>query len=139
MSMPKYMNMYLSTMNIENYKYEISVLKNKNLKEEKERKNVEMAEKVISFSKNSSRLYCLLEIMNLIYKSTFGKSFKIRKVAFAYIRINIIWMLSNISTNIYLQKYSSLDKTILKYKNDNKNESTKFEFSQYIQHKNNFI
>lgn len=144
----KYLNMYLSTMNIENYKYEISVLKNKNLKDDKEQRNVTLSEQVIKFSKYFCRLYVAFEVFNLIYKYTRTNNkeydFKMRKVAFAYIRINILWLLANIATNIYLQKYSNLDKIIKKYKdsgdtgkgNFSGDMKNKFEFSQYIQHKN---
>jgi hypothetical protein len=144
----KYLNMYLSTMNIENYKYEISVLKNKSLKDDKEKSYVSQAEQVIKFSKYFCRVYVTLEVLNLIYKYTRRNNkeyaFKMRKVAFAYIRINIIWLLANIGTNVYLQKYSNLDKIIKKYKDSgdkvngdsSKDLKNKFEFSQYIQHKN---
>jgi hypothetical protein len=131
---------YFTTKNIENTRYEISVLKNKgvNLLEDKMVKNVE---NIIDYSKKFSRVYILLEILYLftnefkeVYRKNrtiieFSSSNMLRKLAFIYLRVNVVWILTNFMTNLYIEKYSNIHKVIKKHKSD------KNDFSRYIENK----
>ena len=123
---------YFTTKNIENYKYELSVLKNKNVKNENEVKKIEFSENVIHYSKLFCRLYFSIEVLIITSKLINTRKIIWTKFLNAYLRINLIWILSNLSVNYYLENISGIKKLLQKYKNL---ENDNFEFLQYIQHK----
>jgi hypothetical protein len=119
---------YFSTKNVENFKYEISSLKSENLNK-KEKKQITKAENIISYGKNISRFYLIGDATYSITKY-FRKSrnSSLFLIAYFYLRVNLIWLISNICVNYYLLNYSGLEN--IKKKNNN------FEFAQYIKHSN---
>ena len=117
---------YISNKNIENYKYEISALRNEKLKENENSKIIK-ADHIIRFGKYICRFFLAFELLNLIYKIN-----KKRKVlsfcVLSYLKINAVWIFSNFLVNFYLERFSDLNKIITKYKKDN----DQFRFVQYI-------
>jgi len=111
-----------TTKNIENYKYELSVLKNNKLITDKDKNIIFKCENSILIGKYFSRSYITMEIILLTM------NYKIRKMALAFLRINCVWITSNIITNYYLQN-SNLKRIISKYKTEN------FNFNKYIEHR----
>lgn len=122
---------YFSYTKIQNYKYEINNLNNSSVLDEKVKHNLDKYSKVIDSTKYISRVYFFLEVLNFTNKLFRNKIVgnKLASVAFIYIRLNVMWIASNVCLNYYLSEISGLDKIIKKYKNLNKEE-----FIQYIRH-----
>jgi hypothetical protein len=113
------MRNYLSTNNIENIKYQISVFKNNPETNQKQKDILDQAETFICSSKLLSRLYCFFELSRLSYY-LFNRKSVITKSTFMLIRIYSFWLITNIVTNIYLEKQmeqlkSSSSKGFTKY------------------------
>lgn len=131
---------YFSTKNVENIRYEISVLKNTNLINH-EINQINQVETLINISKTFCRLYFAMEVCNLLYflykrrrqnNMMIGKRKNILiKFAYLYLRLNIIWLSSNFGTNYYIENYTNIKKIINKYKLKN----TQVQFKQFIEHK----
>jgi hypothetical protein len=128
-----------STKNAENFRYEISVLKNSNLSKN-DLDEIIKVEKLINYSKLLCRTYCIMEFGYLLYflKKTRGvesilskKSNLILKMAFAYLRINLVWIIVNYSGNFYIENYTSTKRIINKHKIKN----SSVQFKQFIEHK----
>lgn len=124
---------YLTTKNIENYRYDISILKNRKDIDSKDETRLLKAEKIIEYSKYICRVYLSLECLNFIYRAFILKSNKNRNsLSFVYIfiRVNIIWLISNIYTSCYLDK--NIPALIKKYNHDLESDKT---FKKYITNK----
>jgi hypothetical protein len=120
---------YLTTKNIENYKYSISVLKNKQELSVKDKEQIFNAEIFMNYSKYISRAYFGGELIRFLYKCTQKKINKLTIFAFLFLRVNIVWFSSNILTNLYLE--NKFKKLIQKH-NVNKSEHN---FKKFIEHK----
>lgn len=129
---------YFTTKNAENIRYEISVLKNTNLSNT-ELEQINNAESYLYYSKSISRVYIALEIFNLAYfiymrrkgESGMKKSNLMWKMALAYMRVNLFWLIMNYATNYYIDRFTNIRKIINKYKAKNSN----VQFKQFIEHK----
>jgi hypothetical protein len=125
---------YFTTKNIENYKYELSVLKNTNNINEKDKLMVIKVENVIKSGKYFSRGYFFIEFVYLVNLKLIRRNkFSMFKIAYSFLRTNFVWYLSNILTNLYIEK-SDIKKIIQKYKN--KIANFNLEFEKFIEHKN---
>ena len=131
---------YFTTKNVENIRYEISVLKNTNLTHH-EINQMNNVESLINISKTFCRIYFGMEVCYLLYflyKRRKGDTMMIGKrknilikLAYLYLRLNIIWLSSNFGTNNYIENYTNIKKIINKYKLKN----TQVQFKQFIEHK----
>jgi hypothetical protein len=95
---------YLSTNNIENIKYQLSVLKNNPEIGHKQKEIVNQSESFIQNSKLASRMYCILEFSWLLYSTLYKKSNFFSKSTYMVLRISSFWLLTNLATNLYLKK-----------------------------------
>lgn len=120
---------YLTTKNIENYRYDISVLKNKHDMDNREKTKLETAEKVILWSKYITRAYFLAEVIRGINKGRNQTNKKIILLSFAILRLNFVWLITNMCTNLYLEKEV---KSIVQ-RNQTKRQD--LDFKKYIEHK----
>ncbi len=121
---------YLTTKNIENYKYEISVLKNSKVSSNKDQKCISNAESAIHKGKYLTRIYIGIEIAFLFYGILRKKKSIKKEIALSFLRLNMAWVASNIFTNYYLEN-SDIRNIIAKHK-INKDE---FNFGKFIEHK----
>lgn len=119
---------YLSTKNIENFKYDISTLKNEKDILKKEKDKLKEAEKIIETGKNLSRLYFALEIIFYI-KNIISRSRVLGRFPYVFIRVNLFWLLSNFLVNAYL------DKRIKPIIEKNKKLHNDSDFKKFISHK----
>ena len=88
-----------------------------NIKNDIDIKKIRFSENVIHFSKLISRLYFSIEILNLTVNFLKTRKLIWSKFINAYLRINLIWILSNFSINYYLENVSGIKKVQQKYKN----------------------
>lgn len=118
-----------STKKFENYRYEISKLKNQGNLNNIDSKILSKGEKYIDYHKQLTRLYYFLEFIYLIKKYRYLDNLKF---AFAFFRMTFV----TFSLNYVLNKY--LDKNISKYLHMSKIEQNKMsQFESFISHKNN--
>jgi hypothetical protein len=109
---------YLTTKNIENLKYQISAMLNSTETSSSDVAVLKNCDNFIQYSKYSTRIYILGEVARLAYIVMTKRSNMLYKSTLMIIRVNAIWLLSNIVTNIYLDK----NMPIIKSSNNNFNK-----------------
>ncbi len=96
---------YLTTKNIENHKYNISEMLNSSNTSFHELSIVKKCDNFIQYSKLVTRIYFLSEISVLMYNIISNRNNLLYKSTMMIIRVNGLWLLSNIITNLYLDTY----------------------------------
>jgi len=117
-----------STKKFENYRYEISKIKNQGNLSNIDNLVLTKGEKAINYNKRITRIYYFLEFLFLVKKYKYLNNMK---YVWMVSRIFIFSLMINAITNVYL------DKNLSKYLILNKMEKSNInEFQTYISHKN---
>jgi hypothetical protein len=95
---------YSSIKNIENIKYQLSKEKNDPNIDINRKHIIERSETFIKLAKFSSRAYCFFEFALLINAIVNRKPNMPLRTTFMLVRIYSFWVLTNIITNVYLDK-----------------------------------
>ena len=101
---------YLTTKNIENHKYNIAEMLNSPNTSDKDLSIIKKCDNFIQNSKLLNRIYFFSEISFLLYNIFLKKSSIMYKSTLMIIRINLVWLTSNVITNIYLDTYMPKNK-----------------------------
>jgi hypothetical protein len=101
---------YLTTKNIENHKYNIAEMLNSSNISSHDLCVVKKCDNFIQYSKLATRIYFFSEVSSLIYNFISKKNNILYKSTMMIIRVNALWLLSNIITNLYLDKYMPINK-----------------------------
>ena len=89
---------------IENYKYQISTLRNSKLISEKDMKILKKNENLINLSKITCRALLFIEIA-LLAKRYFKSNFSGKSILFMVLRVNINWFIILYLTKINVRKH----------------------------------
>ncbi len=118
-----------STKKFENYRYEISKIKNQGNTTYIDNLLLKKGERAIDYNKNITRTYYLIEFLYFLKKYKYINNMK---YVYLFIRLSIFSLLINAATNVYL------DKNLSKYLILNKIEKNNInEFQSFISHKKN--
>ena len=118
---------------IENYKYQISTLRNCKFISEKDKKILKHNENLIYFSKITCRALILVELAILLRKYK-KKGFSREAILLMIIRLNMNWFITLYITKTNLKKSIEKLNARLNINQSNSNIYTS-EFSNYIIHK----
>ena len=118
---------------IENYKYQISTLRNSKLISEKDMKILKKNENLINLSKITCRALLFIEIA-LLAKRYFKSNFSGKSILFMVLRVNINWFIILYLTKINVKQ--SIDKLNARLNiNEANSNANNSQFKIFIIHK----
>jgi hypothetical protein len=128
---------YFSIKKLENYRYEISTLRNKEVTKGEENK-IKKAEYALKSNKVAGKLYLYCEFARLCMRGI--NKFSNKPIStlpqagvsllLIYLRVNVFYIMANFATCYYIENVLNLNKEVKKHTQEKKSD-----FKQFIQNK----